>query len=162
MSREFLSVLLIRNRSWILAIHKTKGHSTYMNFERWVKSIQTSGYNGARTVYFVISLPFQPKFEQLPWPTNAFLLWTLQTQQASLPSIYCQSRKKVLRRQTFGKFYQLLVSHLKNLIPNPIFYHRTEKKVHFIAFYTVINYRWNNLTPLVCFYIHHTVNSKNM
>ena len=23
-----------------------------MNFKKWVKSIQTEGYNGARTVYF--------------------------------------------------------------------------------------------------------------
>ena len=31
--------LLIRNHSWILTIHKAKGHSTWMNL--WVKSIQT-------------------------------------------------------------------------------------------------------------------------
>ena len=43
--------LLIRKRSWILTIHKAKGHSTEMNFKKWVKSIQTAGYNGAHTVF---------------------------------------------------------------------------------------------------------------
>ena len=43
--------LLIRNRSWILTIHKAKGHSTRMNLKNWVKSIQTAGYNGVRPVY---------------------------------------------------------------------------------------------------------------
>ena len=43
--------LLIRNSYGILTIHKAKGHSTKMNFKKWVKSIQTAGYNGARTVY---------------------------------------------------------------------------------------------------------------
>ena len=27
-----------------------------MNFKKWVKSIQTAGYNGARTVYFYFAL----------------------------------------------------------------------------------------------------------
>ena len=29
--------LLIRNRSWILTIYKTKVHSAWMNFKKWVK-----------------------------------------------------------------------------------------------------------------------------
>jgi hypothetical protein len=37
-------------RSWILTIHKAKGHSTSMNFKKWVKSIQTARYNGVHTV----------------------------------------------------------------------------------------------------------------
>ena len=42
--------LLIWNSSWILTILKAKGHSTKMNFKKWVKSIQTAHYNGVRTV----------------------------------------------------------------------------------------------------------------
>ena len=49
--------LLIRNRSWILTIHKARIlrkkplEKTFLDFKKWVKSIQTAGYNGARTVY---------------------------------------------------------------------------------------------------------------
>jgi hypothetical protein len=49
--------LLIRNRSWILTIHKARIfrkkvlEKTYLDFKKWAKSIQTAGYNGARTVY---------------------------------------------------------------------------------------------------------------
>ena len=48
--------LLIRNRSWILTIHKAKIlrkkplEKTFLGFKKWVKRIQTAGYNGARTV----------------------------------------------------------------------------------------------------------------
>ena len=48
--------LLIRNRSWILTIHKARIlrkkllEKTFLNFKKWVKNIQTAGYNGARTV----------------------------------------------------------------------------------------------------------------
>ena len=38
------------------------------------------------------SLPFQPKFAQLPWPMNAFLNWTSQTHQAnSLITLLCKN-----------------------------------------------------------------------
>ena len=49
---------LIRNRSWILTIHKTRIlrkkplEKTFLDFKKWVKSIQTAGYNGARTFFF--------------------------------------------------------------------------------------------------------------
>ena len=48
--------LLIRNRSWILTIHKAwilrkkPLEKTFLDFKKWVKRIQTAGYNGARTV----------------------------------------------------------------------------------------------------------------
>ena len=48
--------LLIRNRSWILTIHKARilrkkpFEKTFLDFKKWVKIIQTAGYNGARTV----------------------------------------------------------------------------------------------------------------
>jgi len=48
--------LLIRNRSGILTIHKGRIfgknflEKTFLTFEKWVKSIQTAGYNGANTV----------------------------------------------------------------------------------------------------------------
>ena len=41
--------LLIRNRSWILTIYKTKGHSRQMNFKKWMKNVKTTGYNDANT-----------------------------------------------------------------------------------------------------------------
>ena len=50
------NLLLIRNRSWILTIHKTKIlrkkplEKTFLDFKKWIKSIQTAGYNGACTV----------------------------------------------------------------------------------------------------------------
>ena len=49
--------LLIRNRFWIHTIHKARIlrkkpiEKTFFNFKKWVKSIQTAGYNGALTVY---------------------------------------------------------------------------------------------------------------
>ena len=48
--------LLIRNRSWILTIHKARIlrkkplEKTFLDFKKWVKSIQTAGYNCARMV----------------------------------------------------------------------------------------------------------------
>ena len=48
--------LLIRNRSLILTIHKARilrkkpTEKTFFDFKKWVKSIQTAGYNGARAV----------------------------------------------------------------------------------------------------------------
>ena len=48
--------LLIRNRSWILTIHKARIlwkkplRKTFLAFKKWVKSIQTAGYNDGRTV----------------------------------------------------------------------------------------------------------------
>ena len=48
--------LLIRNHSCILTIHKAgilrkkPLEKTSVDFRKWVKSIQTAGYNGARTV----------------------------------------------------------------------------------------------------------------
>jgi hypothetical protein len=48
--------LCIRNRSWILTIHKARIlrkkplEKTFLAFKKWVKSIQTAGYNGTRTV----------------------------------------------------------------------------------------------------------------
>ena len=50
------SPLLIWNCSWILTIHKARIlrkkplEKTFLEFKKWVKSIQTMGYNGARTV----------------------------------------------------------------------------------------------------------------
>jgi len=44
-------------RSSILTIHKARIlrkkplEKTFLDFKKWVKSIQTAGYNGARTVY---------------------------------------------------------------------------------------------------------------
>ena len=48
--------LLIRNHSLILTIHKVRFlrkkplEKQFLDFKKWVKSIQTAGYNGARTV----------------------------------------------------------------------------------------------------------------
>ena len=52
--------LLIRNRSWILTIHKARIlrkkplEKTFLDIKKWVKSIQTAGCDGARTVFEVI------------------------------------------------------------------------------------------------------------
>ena len=54
--------LLIRNRSWILIIHKARIlrkkllNKSFLTFKKWVEKIQTAGYNGARTVYQLSSL----------------------------------------------------------------------------------------------------------
>ena len=44
-------------RSWIVTIHKAKGHSTLMNFKKWVEIIQSLGYNGAFTVVNFFLVP---------------------------------------------------------------------------------------------------------
>ena len=44
-------------RSWILTIHKVRIlrkkplEKTFLDFKKWFKSIQTAGYNGARTLF---------------------------------------------------------------------------------------------------------------
>ena len=49
--------LLIRNRSGILTIHKSRNflkillEKLFLNFKKWVKNTQTTGYNVARTVF---------------------------------------------------------------------------------------------------------------
>ena len=49
--------LLIRNCFWILTVHKARilrkkpFEKTFLDFKKWVKNIQTAGYNGARTVF---------------------------------------------------------------------------------------------------------------
>ena len=48
--------LLIRNRSWVLTIHKERIlwknlETKEMVFKNGVKTIQAAGYNGARTIY---------------------------------------------------------------------------------------------------------------
>ena len=54
--------LLITNRSWILTILKDKIfwknllEKTFLSFKKWVKNIQTLGYNGARTVYEIFKV----------------------------------------------------------------------------------------------------------
>ena len=54
--------LLIRNRSWILTIHKSRIlrkkplEKTFLDFKKWVKRIQTAGYNGARMVFHFIKI----------------------------------------------------------------------------------------------------------
>ena len=46
---------LIKNSSWILTIYKARIlwkkplNKTFLAFKKWVKNIQTAGYNGART-----------------------------------------------------------------------------------------------------------------
>ena len=56
-------LLLIRNHSWILTIHKARMlrkkplEKPFLDFKKWVKSIQTASYNGARTVIVTINLP---------------------------------------------------------------------------------------------------------
>ena len=48
--------LLIRNCSWILTIHKARIlrkkplEKTFLDFKKWVKGIQTAGFNGGLTV----------------------------------------------------------------------------------------------------------------
>ena len=56
------SPLLIRNSSSILTIHKARIliknlEITFLDFKKWVKSIQTEGYNGARTVSAKVHAP---------------------------------------------------------------------------------------------------------
>ena len=61
--------LLIRNRSWIITIHKDKIfwknllEKTFLASKKWVKNIQTAGYNGAYTV-------LKRKSELNPIPTG--------------------------------------------------------------------------------------------
>ena len=50
----------IITRSGILTVHKGRIflknllEKMFLNFKKWVKSIQTTGYNGARTVYYAL------------------------------------------------------------------------------------------------------------
>ena len=64
--RRHHNPLFITNHSWILTIHKDRIfwkkllEKTFLTFKKWVKNIQTVGYNGARTVIqFIFSLRYQ-------------------------------------------------------------------------------------------------------
>jgi hypothetical protein len=56
--RHHYNPLMIRNRSRKITTHKDRIlrkmplEKTFLNFKKWVKSIQTAGYNGARTVCY--------------------------------------------------------------------------------------------------------------
>ena len=58
--------LLIWNHSWILTIHKARIlrkkplEKTFLDIKKWVKSIQTAGYNGACTVVGNVLIFIQP------------------------------------------------------------------------------------------------------
>ena len=66
-------------RSWILTIHKARIlrkkplEKTLLDFKKWVKSIQTTGYNGARTVVACLLLVVVHK---LRWKVFGFFLTT--------------------------------------------------------------------------------------
>ena len=101
------NLLLIRNCSWILTIHKTKIirkkplEKTFFNFKKWVKSIQTAGYNGARTVciYCIVSHGWQIF-------RNNFQILNLK--QFLLPTDLCGTKKPIL----FSYFLKFMFSNL--------------------------------------------------
>jgi hypothetical protein len=65
---------LIRNRSWnILNIHKAKGQCTWMNFKKWVKNIQTAGFNGAHAVIRFYNV-FLAVFSKISFQTYSYIL----------------------------------------------------------------------------------------
>ena len=61
---RYYNPLLIRNRSWILTIHKARIlrkkllKKLFLDFKKWVKNMQTAGYNGARTVFILVLANF--------------------------------------------------------------------------------------------------------
>ena len=112
--------LLIRNRSWILTIHKVRIlrkkplEKTFLDFKKWVKSIQTAGYNGALTV---------PKMVQL-WsliknnPNVFFISFTFYYYQESFRKQQFWSSNTLFLSKLFG---ELLLSLTAHFMVNPIF-----------------------------------------
>ena len=83
---------LIRNPSWILIIHRARIlrkkplGKTFLDFRKWVKSIQTVDYNGARMVHIQEVLPLHgsliPRFSKWiqiskVWAIEKVTIWTL-------------------------------------------------------------------------------------
>ena len=48
-----------------------------MNFEKWVKSIQTAGYNGAVTVYYFVTNLYTKFNESNVWYARDFMVLKL-------------------------------------------------------------------------------------
>ena len=65
--------LLIRDRSWIRTTHqaeilrKKPLAKTFLDFKKLVKSIQTAGYNGARTVNWMFYIKFPYHITKKHW-----------------------------------------------------------------------------------------------
>ena len=80
---------MIRNRSWILTIHKARVlrkkplEKTFLDFKKWVKSIKTAGCNGARTIFKLMIQPntkaSQTLEVNLHTKINKVRLWVVHT-----------------------------------------------------------------------------------
>ena len=104
---------MITNRSWILTIHKARIlrkkplEKTFLDFKKWVKSIETAGYNGVRTVlrscnweflHLDCSRDYKSQIVCLAWlfllpsvPTHTKRprrIEHLQDQEVTLPELY--------------------------------------------------------------------------
>jgi hypothetical protein len=54
----------------------------FFDFKKWVKSIQTAGYNGARTVYIII-IPSPPNRDEQPLSLSLHVFFFIQLQHDS-------------------------------------------------------------------------------
>ena len=67
---------LIRNHSRILTIHKARIlrkkllEKTFLDLKKWVKSVQTAGYNGTHTVYDFLHIKASQKVKLLSYETQ--------------------------------------------------------------------------------------------
>ena len=76
--------LLIINHSWILTIHKFRNLlkkllKKNLVFKNWVKSIQTAGYNGLRTVYKSSKAKWSYRRQQVKHSRHNFSLYSKET-----------------------------------------------------------------------------------
>ena len=97
---------LIRNHSWILTIHKARIlrkkllEKTFLDFKKWVKTIQTAGYNDARTVLMCCFMNRAKMILQYDFKISWALLWKYGQKKKNMSVKTCWLNKhiaKVLR-----------------------------------------------------------------
>ena len=107
--------------SWILTIHKARIlrkmpiEKTFSDFKKWVKSIQTAGYNGAHIVcicifrHIFLILELCALFENVNFLPNLLFI----TDAFSSLKARCYKREKLRPIQRTGIFWLFLKSSLK-------------------------------------------------
>ena len=108
--------LLIRNPSWILTIHKARMlrkksyEKKIFDFKKWVISIQTAGYNGARTV-------FSDQLQRHVFSSRLYFI-TVSTGVGCLPMRGCSTTQLCRRRSSYSDMLNIfLIFSIFYLLP---------------------------------------------
>ena len=108
-----------------------------MNFKKWVKSIQTAGYNGARTVYICIL-------------TKTYILLVKVTSAVSLSSIWFQFKLTLASSKSIFSIISKFVG--KSTWQTTAFWFLS---TYSILFY--VPYAYTNMYAIITLYIYYPI-----